>query len=191
VTYVSASSAAIGLSLVPTIGPPLGSTDQSAREKDSFVITRRCTRVGPTVPERGPSTVAKRLARHFAFGRSRVLTPVPADLVWIFFQRFPHIMTSWYEHGSHITNKADAGSVSTSQYLSPSFRTVPIPNLPVSMPEKALESLNGPAPLRGGMKDVSFPFFHPKEESPPLLLRITDAGAGSSSKNLKSKNHIY
>jgi hypothetical protein len=40
------------------------------------------------------------------------------------------------------------------------------------------------------MKDVSFPFFRPKEESPPLLLRITDAGAGSSSKNPKSKNHI-
>jgi hypothetical protein len=74
--------------------------------------------------------------------------------------------------------------------LTPSFRTVPIPNLPVSVAEKALESLNGPAPLRGGMKDVSFPFFRPKEESPPLLLRITDAGAGSSSRNPKSKNHI-
>jgi hypothetical protein len=36
-----------------------------------------------------PSTVAKRLARHFAFGRSRVLTPVPPDLVWVFFRGFP------------------------------------------------------------------------------------------------------
>jgi hypothetical protein len=42
---------------------------------------------------RGPSTVAKRLARHFTFGRSRVLTPVPGVG---FFQRFPHIITSWY-----------------------------------------------------------------------------------------------
>jgi hypothetical protein len=117
VTYVSASSAAIGLSLVPTVGPPLGSTDQSAREKVSFVFTRRCIRVGPTVQEKGPSTVAKRLVRHVAFGRSRVLTPVPADLVWVFFQRFPHIMTSWYEHESHITDKADAGSVLTPTFL--------------------------------------------------------------------------
>jgi hypothetical protein len=108
-------SAAIGQSLVPTVEPPLGSTDQSAREKVSFVVTRPCIRVGPTVPEREPSTVAKRITRHIVFGRSRVLTPVPADLVWVFFQSFPHIMTSWYEHGSHITNKADAGSVSTSQ----------------------------------------------------------------------------
>jgi hypothetical protein len=150
VTYVTASFAAIGQSLVPTVGPPLGPTDQSACENDSFVVTHRCISVSPTVPERGPSTVDKRLARHFAFGRSRVLTPVPADLVWVFFQRFPHIMTSWYEHESYITNKADAGSVSTSQYLPPSFRTVPIPNLPVSVAEKALESLNGPAPPFGG-----------------------------------------
>ncbi|KAH0819485.1 hypothetical protein GEV33_003306 [Tenebrio molitor] len=32
------------------------------------------------------STVAKRLARHFTFGRSRVLTPVLPDQVWVFFR---------------------------------------------------------------------------------------------------------
>jgi hypothetical protein len=32
--------------------------------------------------------------------------------------------------------------------------TVPIPNLPVSVAEKALESLSSPDPLREGMKDV-------------------------------------
>jgi hypothetical protein len=34
----------------------------------------------PRLSSEGPSTVAKRLARHFALGRSRVLTPVPPDL---------------------------------------------------------------------------------------------------------------
>jgi hypothetical protein len=44
-----------------------------------------------------PSTVAKRLARHFTFGRSRVLTPVPPDQVWVFFRGFPTpSITSWY-----------------------------------------------------------------------------------------------
>jgi hypothetical protein len=33
--------------------------------------------------------------------------------------------------------------------------TVAIPNLPVNVAEKALESLSSPAPLRGEMKDVS------------------------------------
>jgi hypothetical protein len=67
-----------------------------------------------------PSTVAKRLARHFTFGRSRVLTPVPPDQVWVFFRGFP---TPSHRGMSHITDKANAGSVSTSQYLPPSFRT--------------------------------------------------------------------
>jgi hypothetical protein len=31
-----------------------------------------------------PSIVAKRLARHFALGRSRVLIPLPPDVVWVF-----------------------------------------------------------------------------------------------------------
>ncbi|KAH0813396.1 hypothetical protein GEV33_009395 [Tenebrio molitor] len=88
-----------------------------------------------------PSTVAKRLARHFKFGRSRVLTPVPPDQVWVFFRGFP---TPSHRGMSNITEKANAGSVSTSQYL-----PVPIPNLPVSVVEKALESLSSPPPFRG------------------------------------------
>jgi hypothetical protein len=73
-----------------------------------------------------PSTVAKRLARHFAFARSRVLTPVPPNLVWVFFQRFPH--TS-HRGMSHITDKGNAGSVSTSQYL-PTLLPYPSPPYP-------------------------------------------------------------
>ncbi|KAJ3623548.1 hypothetical protein MTP99_019768 [Tenebrio molitor] len=44
-----------------------------------------------------------------------------------------------------------AGSVSTSQYLPPSapILTVPIPNLPVSVAQKALESLSSPPPFEG------------------------------------------
>ncbi|KAH0820752.1 hypothetical protein GEV33_002039 [Tenebrio molitor] len=45
-------------------------------------------------------------------------------------------------HRSHIIDNANAGSVLTPQYLPPSFGTlltVPIPNLPVSVAEKALE----------------------------------------------------
>jgi hypothetical protein len=34
--------------------------------------------------------VAKRLARYFTFGRSRVLTPVPPDQVWVFSEVSPH-----------------------------------------------------------------------------------------------------
>ncbi|KAJ3620036.1 hypothetical protein MTP99_004030 [Tenebrio molitor] len=70
-----------------------------------------------------PSIMAKRLARHFVLGRSRVLIPGPPDLGCGFFQGFSHIITSWYEHRSHITDKANAGSVSTRQNLPPSFRT--------------------------------------------------------------------
>jgi hypothetical protein len=42
-----------------------------------------------------------------------------------FFQGFSHTITLWYEHTSHITDKANAGSVLTPQYLPPSFRTHP------------------------------------------------------------------
>jgi hypothetical protein len=59
-----------------------------------------------------PSTVAKRIARHFIFGRSRVLTPVPPDQVWFFFGGFP---SPSHRGMSHITDKAIAGSVSTSK----------------------------------------------------------------------------
>jgi hypothetical protein len=58
--------------------------------------------------------VAKRLARRFTFGRSRVLTPVPPDHVWVFFKGFP---TPSHCGMSHITDKAYPGSVSISQYL--------------------------------------------------------------------------
>jgi hypothetical protein len=36
------------------------------------------------------TTVAKRLARRFAFGRWRVQIPEPAALVWVFSGIFPH-----------------------------------------------------------------------------------------------------
>jgi hypothetical protein len=77
---------------------------------------------GGRPPRVQPSTVAKRLARHFTFGRSRVLTPVPLDQVWVFFRGFP---TPSHRGMSQITDKANPRSVSTSQYLPPSFRTHP------------------------------------------------------------------
>jgi hypothetical protein len=91
-----------------------------------------------------PSIVAKRLARHFTFGRSQVPTPVPPDQVWVFFRDFP---TPSHRGMSHITNKANAGSVSNlSVPTIPSapILTVPIPILPVSVAEKALGSLSSP-----------------------------------------------
>ncbi|KAH0808475.1 hypothetical protein GEV33_014316 [Tenebrio molitor] len=59
---------------------------------------------------RQPSTVSKCLARHFTFGRFRVLTPVPPNQVWVFFRGFP---TPSHRCISHITDKANAGSVPT------------------------------------------------------------------------------
>ncbi|KAH0808067.1 hypothetical protein GEV33_014724 [Tenebrio molitor] len=51
-----------------------------------------------------PSTLAKRLARHFTFGRSRVLTPVRPDQVWVFFKVFPtpshRVPTTFLSHPS-------------------------------------------------------------------------------------------
>jgi hypothetical protein len=47
-------------------------------------------------------------------------------------------------------------SLSTYHLPSAPILTVPIPNLTVSVTEKALESLSSPPLLRGGMKDVSF-----------------------------------
>jgi hypothetical protein len=112
------------------------------------------------------STVAKRLARHFAFGRSRVLTPVAPDQVWVFFKGFP---TPSHRGISHIKDTANAGSVSNSQYQyhlpSAPILTVPTPILPVSVAENALESLSSPPPFGGRMKDVSFPF----SEIPPTF----------------------
>jgi hypothetical protein len=46
-----------------------------------------------------PSTVAKRLARHITFGRSRVLTPVPPDQMWVFFRGFPIPSHRGMSHG--------------------------------------------------------------------------------------------
>jgi hypothetical protein len=53
---------------------------------------------------------------------------------------------------SHITDKANAGSVPLSTYHLPSapILTVPIPNLPVSVAENALESLSSPRLSSGG-----------------------------------------
>ncbi|KAH0812775.1 hypothetical protein GEV33_010018 [Tenebrio molitor] len=100
-------------------------------------------------------TVAKRLARHFAFGRSRVLTPVPPDQVWVFFRDFS---TPSHRGMSHITDKTNAGSVPTSQYQyhlpSAPILTVPILNLPANVAEKALESLSSPSSLEGNKKYI-------------------------------------
>jgi hypothetical protein len=90
--------------------------------------------------------VAKRLTRHFTFGRSRVLTPVPPDQVWVFFKGFP---TPSHRGLSHITDKANAGSVSTPAPIHTPIHTVPIPNLPVNVAEKALEGPSSPPPFGG------------------------------------------
>jgi hypothetical protein len=82
-----------------------------------------------------PSTVAKRLVRHFTFGRSRVLTPVLPDQVWVFFRGFP---TPSHRGMSHITDKG----------VLPSFLTHPSRLYPSRIfPGKALESLSSPPPF--------------------------------------------
>jgi hypothetical protein len=91
-----------------------------------------------------PSTVAKRLARHFAFGRSRVLTRVPPDLVWVFFRGFPTPSHRGMSTGrtSQIRRMlAQYQPLSTYHLPSAPILTVPIQNLPLSVAEKALESL--------------------------------------------------
>jgi hypothetical protein len=98
--------------------------------------------------------VAKHLARHFTFGRSRVLTPVLS--VWIFFRGFP---TPSHRGMYDITDEANAGSVSASQYLPISFRTHPHRTHPESSRQcgsKGSGKSQQPAPLRGEMKNVSF-----------------------------------
>jgi hypothetical protein len=60
-----------------------------------------------------------------------------------FFQGFSHTIKSWYEHRSHITDKANAGSVLT--------------HLGIFL--SALGKASAARSLSlGGMKDVSFPF---------------------------------
>jgi hypothetical protein len=97
--------------------------------------------VNHVVPK--PSTVAKRLARHFTLGRSRVLTPVPPDQVWFFFRGFPHhhILVCLISQIRRLL-----GQHQLLQYLPSSFRT-------------------SACPPSGGMKDVSFSSF-----AKPLIL---------------------
>jgi hypothetical protein len=103
-----------------------------------------------------PSTVAKRLPPNFTFGRSRVLTPVPPDHMWVFFRGFP---TPSHCGMSHITEKANAGSVSN---LSVPTTFLPHPSSPYpsrifpSMWLKRLWKASAARPPPGGMKDVSF-----------------------------------
>jgi hypothetical protein len=98
-----------------------------------------------------PSTVAKRLARRFTFGRSRVLNPVLPDQVWFFFRGFP---TPSHRGMPHITDKGECWVSINLSYLPPSFRTHlhrTLPNLPVSMAEKALQNLQ----LGGGAYEIT------------------------------------
>jgi hypothetical protein len=97
-----------------------------------------------------PSTVAKRLACHFTFGRSRVLTPVPPDQMWVFFRGFS---TLSHRGMSHITDKANAGS-STTFLLHPSS---PYPSrIFPSVWLKRLWKASAARPPSGGMEDASF-----------------------------------
>ncbi|KAJ3630141.1 hypothetical protein MTP99_011351 [Tenebrio molitor] len=100
-----------------------------------------------------PSAVAKRIARHFTFGRSRVLIPVPLDQQWVFFRGFP---TSSHRGMSHIIKRMLGQYQALSTYHLPSapILTVPIPNLPVSVAQKALESLSSPPPFGGNERYI-------------------------------------
>jgi hypothetical protein len=89
-------------------------------------------------------TVAKRLARQFAFGRSRVLTPAQPDVLWVFFSGFPTTSHRGMSTGLISQIRQMLGKYFTPQYLPPSFRTHPHrthPELPFSVAEKAMESL--------------------------------------------------
>jgi hypothetical protein len=93
-----------------------------------------------------PRTVAKRLARYFAFGRSRVLTPVPPNLVWCFFHPHHHIVGPVLVPYPQIRRMLGQ---KTHYIPSAPTLTIPIPNLPVSVAEKALESFSSPPPFGG------------------------------------------
>jgi hypothetical protein len=95
-------------------------------------------------PTTTPSTVAKSLARRFAFERCQVQIPGPLNLVWIFSGVFPHHMST----GLIPQIRRMLGQYSPlSTYQ---LATVPIPNLPVIVVEKALESLSSSRPPLGG-----------------------------------------
>jgi hypothetical protein len=121
---------------------------------------------------RSPSTVAQSLARHLTFGRSRVLTPVPPDQVWVFFK---DLSTLSHRGMSHITDKAIAGSVSASAVPTTFIRpirpihTIPIPNLSVNQSEGALECLQQPAPLRS---EYPFHFLRRSRDILSILKKI-------------------
>jgi hypothetical protein len=106
--------------------------------------------------------VAQRLARHFTFGRSRVLTPVPSlTRCGFFFRGFP---TPSHRGMSHIVISqirrmlGQYQPLSTYHLPSAPILTVPIPNLPVSVAEKALET-SAARPPSGEMKDENNKFF--------------------------------
>ncbi|KAJ3637188.1 hypothetical protein MTP99_000664 [Tenebrio molitor] len=92
--------------------------------------------------------VAKRLARHFACGRSRVLTPVPPDLVWVFFRGFPTPSHRGMSTGLISLMRQMLGQYKPLSNLLPII-TVSIQNLPVTVAEMALESLSSSPPPFG------------------------------------------
>jgi hypothetical protein len=96
--------------------------------------------------------VAKHLARHFVFGRSRVLNPVPPDQVWVFF----HIVVCLISQIRRMLGQYQR--LSTYHLLSAPILTVPTPNHPVSVAEKALGSLRSPTLFGGNERCIlSFP----------------------------------
>jgi hypothetical protein len=99
--------------------------------------------------------VAKRLARHFTFGRSRVLTPVQPDQVWFFFRGFPKPS---HRVMSHITDKENAGSAVPPTTFLPHPST-PHPSTPYPsriFPSMWVWKASAARPLSGGMKNVPF-----------------------------------
>jgi hypothetical protein len=91
-----------------------------------------------------PSIVAKRVAHHFTFGRSRVLTPVPPDQVWFFSEVSPHHHIVVCLLIAQIRRMLGQYQPLSTYHL-PS--AAPMPNLSISVAEKALESLSSPPPF--------------------------------------------
>jgi hypothetical protein len=95
-----------------------------------------------------PSTVAKRLARHFTFGRSRLLTPVLPDQV----SPHHHIVVCLISQISRMLGQYQP--LSTYHLPSAPILTVRIPNLPVSVAKKAVESPSSPPPFGGNERCI-------------------------------------